>query len=61
MGVKVRERPQESGIWWVFIDHQGNRKSKKIGKDKKLANDVAKKIEARLVLGDTGIFDSKKS
>jgi len=60
MGVKVRERPQESGIWWVFIDHQGNRKSKKIGKDKKLANDVAKKIEARLVLGDTGIFDSKK-
>jgi len=52
MGVKVRERPSGSGIYWVFIDHQGKRKGKKIGKNKALANEIAKKIEARLVLGD---------
>lgn len=52
MGVKVRERPKGSGVWWIFIDHQGKRKAKKIGKDKKLARDVAKKVEAKLVLGD---------
>ena len=53
MGVKIREKPSGSGEWWVFIDHQGKRKSKKIGKDKKLAKEVASKIEAKLVLGDT--------
>jgi len=37
MGVKVRERPKGSGMFWVFIDHQGKRKAKKIGKNKKLA------------------------
>ncbi|MBT3369001.1 MAG: hypothetical protein HN416_17800, partial [Nitrospina sp.] len=52
MGVKVRERPQGSGEWWVFIEHHGNRKAKKIGRDKKLAKDVARKIEAKLILGD---------
>ena len=35
-----------------FIDHQGKRKGKKIGENKVLANEIAKKIEARLVLGD---------
>ena len=52
MGVKVREKPKGSGIWWVFVDHQGKRKAKKIGTDKKLADDVARKIGARLTLGD---------
>jgi integrase len=42
MGVKIREKPPESGIWWIFVDHQGKRKAKKIGKDKKLAQEVAK-------------------
>jgi integrase len=45
MGVKVREKPKNSGNWWVFIDHQGRRKAKKIGKDKRVAMEVAKKIE----------------
>ena len=31
MGVKVRERPKGSGVYWVFIDHQGKRKAKKVG------------------------------
>ena len=55
MSVKVRERPKGSGTWWVFIDHQGKRKAKKIGKDKKTAVDVAKKIEAKLILGELNI------
>jgi len=33
MGVKVREKLKNSGIWWIFIDHQGRRKAKKIGRD----------------------------
>lgn len=50
MGVKVRERPKGSGVWWIFIDHQGKRKAKRVGKDRKLALEVAKKIEARMFL-----------
>jgi len=55
MAVKIRERPEGSGIWWVFIDHQGKRKAKKVGKDKKLARVMAKKIEAKLALGDMNL------
>lgn len=56
MGVKVRERPKRSGVWWIFIDHHGKRKAKKIGKNKRLA----KKIEAKLALGDTGLLKQEK-
>lgn len=52
MGVNVREKPKGSGVFWVFINHQGRRKAKKVGKDKKLAMEAAKKIRAKLVLGD---------
>ena len=55
MGVAVREKPKGSGIWWVFINHHGSRKAKKIGKDKRLAGEVARKIEARLTLGDMNL------
>ena len=55
MGVKVREKPKNSGNWWIFIDHQGRRKAKKIGRDKRVALAVAKKIEARLVLGELAL------
>ncbi len=55
MGVKVREKPPGSGIFWVFINHQSKRKSKKIGMDEKLANEVAEKIKAKLVLGELDI------
>jgi integrase len=61
MSVKVRERPKGSGIWWIFIDHQGKRKAKKIGKDKRFAHEVAKKIEARLVLGDLKLDGDSES
>ena len=47
MGVKVREKPLGSGIYWIFINHHGKRKSKKIGMDEKLAHEVAEKIKAK--------------
>ena len=57
MAVKVREKPANSGIWWIFIDHHGKRKAKKVGQDRKLAQEVAKKIEAKLTLGDVRLLD----
>ena len=60
MSVKVRERPKGSGMFWIFIDHQGKRKAKKIGRDKRLANEVAKKIEAKLTLGDLDLQANKE-
>ena len=57
MGVKVKERPEGSGIWWIFISHNGKRKAKKVGKDKRTAMEAARKIEARLTLGDMDLDD----
>ncbi len=61
MGVKVKERPLGSGIFWVFIDHQKKRRAKKIGKDEALAHEVAKKIEAKLTLGALDLAREEKS
>jgi integrase len=55
MGVKVREKSPGSGIFWVFINHNNRRKSKKIGMDEDVANEVAEKIKAKLVLGELNI------
>ena len=60
MGVKVREKPKGSGGWWIFIDHEGKRKSKKVGSED-AAMEVAKKIETRLVLGDFKIVKTTGS
>lgn len=51
MGVKVREKKKGSGEWWIFIHHNGKRKAKRIGKDKRVALEVAKKIDAKIALG----------
>jgi integrase len=61
VGVKVREKPKGSGIWYVFIEHQGKRKAKKVGSDKKLAMDIARKLGARLTLNDMKLLDEKES
>jgi integrase len=50
MGVLIKERVK--GEWWIFINPKGKRKAKKIGRDKNLAGEVARKIEARLALGE---------
>lgn len=57
MGVKIRER---DGAWWLFIDHQGKRKAKRIGTGKagkKAAELAATKIAARLAEGGPLVLD----
>src|SRR3990172_3016218 len=45
MGVKMRER--KPGEWWLFIDHKGKRKAKKIG-SKEAAESAASELEEAL-------------
>lgn len=54
MGVKVCTRRDKPG-WWVVVHHQGRRKKKYFGKNRKLAQDFAEKLEAKLKLGSAGI------
>ena len=51
----MREKVKDSGEWWVFINHKGKRRSKKIG-DKRTANKVARRIRERLAAGDLGMI-----
>jgi integrase len=53
MGVQVR---QKDGKWYVFINHQGKRKAKCVGRDKRVAVQIQKQLEAKLALGDVGLF-----
>jgi integrase len=55
MGVIVREKQKGSGEWWIFINHNGKRRSKKIG-DKATANKVAKEVRERFAKGDLGML-----
>ncbi len=56
MAVKVK---QHKGKWWVFIDHKGKRKAKCVG-SKQAAETAAKKIEAKLTLGDFSLLEENK-
>ena len=55
MGVKVR---QKDGKWYVFINHHGKRKAKCVGDSKRAAEEVKRKLEAKLTLGDVGLLDA---
>jgi integrase len=60
MGVKVRQKIKGKGQpWWVFITHNGQRTSRKVG-SKKAAETVAGKIEAKLKLGEFSFEEKKK-
>ncbi len=59
MGVKVRERPEDSGVFWVFVDHKGRRKAKRVGSEK-AALKVKEQVEARLTLGQIAFPESKR-
>ena len=48
MGVKLRQRPPGSGVWWIFIDYRGKRRARKLGTNEKDARETAAKIEAQL-------------
>ncbi len=57
MGVRIREKPKDSGVFWVFVYYKGKRISRKVGTER-AANDAASKIQARLTLGK-GAFPQK--
>ncbi len=50
MGVKLRQKPNGSGVWWVFIHYKSQRTSLKVGSEK-AARKTAEMIEAKLKLG----------
>lgn len=52
--MKVKEKPEGSGVYWLFICHKGKRKAKKLGKDRELALKVAKRLDAKLTLDQLG-------
>src|SRR5215470_16254553 len=54
MGVKVREKDKDAGVYWVFINYKGKRTSRQIG-TLKAANKVKEQIEARLKLGQDAL------
>ena len=59
MGVKVRQKTKGKGqTWWVFITHDKQRTSRKVG-SKKAAQEVASKIEAKIKLKEFS-FEEKK-
>jgi integrase len=63
MGVLVKEKSKGSGVYWVFINHQGKRKSISIGigiGNKKAALEAKKKIDAKIALGELDIQEKKK-
>ena len=53
--MKVREKRKGSRVWWLFIDHQGRRKARRVG-DRKAAELAAIKIRARLAEGDATVL-----
>jgi integrase len=54
MGVKIRKL---RGKWYLVIDYRGKRKTRVIGSDRKIAEEVRRQVEAKLALG-IWIFDS---
>ncbi len=58
MAVKIK---QHKGAWWVFIDHHGKRKAKRVGNSKRAAEQVAEKIQAKIALGQFEVVDEKKT
>src|SRR5262245_27293412 len=60
MGVTVREKKKGDGVWWLFINHAGQRKAKRAGTGtagKKSAEFAAVQLRAKLAAGDLGIFE----
>ncbi len=57
MGVKVK---LWKGAWWVFVNHRGQRKAKRVGegeKAKRAAQRAAEIIQGKLAAGDTSVLD----
>jgi integrase len=60
MGVTVRQKVRGKGNpWWIFIAHNGKRKSIKVG-DKAAAETLASKVRERLKAGDLQLTSPQK-
>ncbi len=57
MGVRVREKTKGSGVYWLFINHNGRRKAKRVG-DKKAADLAKIKIQAALAEGKHAVLEA---
>ncbi|MFA5706820.1 MAG: tyrosine-type recombinase/integrase [Patescibacteria group bacterium] len=57
MGVSIREKPPGSGIYWLFISHRGRRTSRKIGTNRKRAEEMAEEIRHQLALDKLGLLE----
>ena len=58
MGVVIRKK---AGQWYLFINHNGQRKAKCIGENRAAAVQVKRVLEAKLALGDIGVFGEADS
>src|ERR1700730_7848166 len=61
MGVTVREKPKGSGVWWVFVNFKSQRRAKLVGsgpRNKRVAEDLATKIKARLLDGNVADLEA---
>jgi len=58
VGVTVRKKDDQ---WYVFINHNGQRKAKCIGESRAAAVQVKRVLEAKLALGDIGVFGDADS
>ncbi len=59
MGVIVKQKVKGKGSpWWVFVNYDGKRKSKRIG-DRSVAEEVARKIREKIKLGEFRIQTEK--
>src|SRR5688572_514175 len=58
MGVTIRKK---AGKWYVFVNYHGRRKAKCVGVDRRVAEQVRRVLEAKLALGDMGVFAEEKA
>jgi integrase len=54
MGVIIKKK---RGKWFVFVNYNGRRKAKCVGESKAAAEQVKRILEAKLALGDLGMFE----
>jgi len=59
MGVRVREKRKGTGVFWVFINHEGRRRSLKAG-SLDVANEVAERLRIRLADAPDEVFKERE-
>lgn len=58
MGITIREKNKGSGVWWIFINHNGVRKSKRVG-SRTTAIKAKKEAEEALTKRKLGIIENE--